>query len=559
MKYDILNIADVRKTERSFLVAMPAFAYESEVHPLLEGELDAYEEAVLKLVSVDLSANGIAHVMNASESLIDEVLSNLECRRMVKKTAGNPWRLDNDGIEYLKGQVRERPSDDSMYGYFFVNPIKRDVMPFFHYGDLSRATLFNKGKQNEGEPILLITRENDLDSTFEDFHRLRNYDVEKAYFSYVKCDRILTRRVNNEITLEEAKSEVATIEAFESQFDDLDSLDEEDFEVIPVSEEKVEKVEPLKSFGNKTIIRLMRGKPGINPKKVFLTMRVVIDPSTSEGFRVTSPFNMKGIDDKYYLRQMLWLMGQSDVRIRRINDEESEGKSLKDFMNHEILQLCESFNADKLNFVHFAQREMPHLVANQNQFRELYDTLAGEYGLMQRNPDLRGQKNIIRDLGSDVVESLLNHFFKEKDSTEMRNVSNLALKDLKRLDGEIFLRQMLNRTFLSESDVAGWSVKNLDKPIRNMANSHGNGAWEKLVNILVLNYYNPTDFTKRLLEADNISTMVRRIGTLNRVRNLVTHTKTGANARIFGQQDYQEYKDNIFAFVDGVVAALGKN
>lgn len=559
MKYDILNIADVRKTDRSFLVAMPALAYESEVHPLLEGELDAYEEAVLKFVSVGLSTAGIAHVMNASESLIDEVLSNLECNKMVKKTAGSPWTLDNDGEEYLKGQVRERPSDDSMYGYFFVNPIKRDVMPFFHYGDLGRATLFNQGKQNEGEPILLITRENDLDSTFEDFQHLRNYDVEKAYFSYVKCDRILTRRVNNEITLEEAKSEVAAIEAFESQFDDLDSLDEEDFEVIPVSEEKVEKVEPLKSFGNKTIIRLMRGKPGINPKKVFLTMRVVIDPSTSEGFRVTSPFNMKGIDEMYYLRQMLWLMGQSDVRIRRINDEESEGKSLKDFMNHEILQLCRSFNTDKLNFVHFAQREMPHLVANQNRFRKLYDILAGEYGLMQRNPDPRSQKNIIRDLGSDVVESLLNHFFRETDSIEMRNVINQAVRELEQRGGESFLRQMLSKTFMSDSDVASWNTKNLDKPIRNMVRSHGNGAWEKLVNILVLNYYNPTEFTKRLLEADNISVMVRRIGTLNRVRNLVTHTKTGANARIFGQQDYQEYKDNIFAFVDGVVAALGKN
>lgn len=548
MKFDILNIADVRKGETSFLVAMPALAYECEAHTLLEEELDAYEEAVLKFVSAGLSTGGIAHALNASESLISEVLSNLESNQFVKKTAGNPWVLDDAGVEYLKGNVRERPADDSQYGYIFVNPIKKDVLPFFYHGDLNRAPLFDPHYQNEDEPILKITRGDDEETTFVGCQRPKTYDVEKAFVGFVKCNEILERRANNEISIDEAKSEIAAINAFEAEFEGLDSLDEEDTAVLPdIAEEVAEK----KPIDGKKLIRLLQNKPGSNPRKVFLTMRVVIDPSTSAGFRISSPFNMRGVDEEYYLRQMQWLVAQPNVYIGK--------ETLESFMNREILKLCRSFNADKLYFKHFAQRDMPHLYVREKQFSGLYKELEGEYGVMQRNPDIREQKNIVRNLGGDVVESLLNLYFKNQESRVYWNVSKCALDDIKALGGEDFLSEMLKKTFLSNRDVEKWNVDYLDRAIKSMPKSHGNGAWEKLVNILVLNYYSPTVFTKRLLEADNISKVVEQVGVLNRVRNLASHSLTDGKAKVFSEQDYIKYKENVFAFVENILVTFEKN
>ena len=69
MPIDILNIANCRSDsseKNSFLIAMPAFAIECEVHPPLENELDVYEETVLKFISINFSRNTIANALNIS-------------------------------------------------------------------------------------------------------------------------------------------------------------------------------------------------------------------------------------------------------------------------------------------------------------------------------------------------------------------------------------------------------------------------------------------------------------------------------------------------------------
>ena len=124
MSVDILNITQYEANNQAIDMALPVLAIECEATPPLENYLDAYEEAVLKLVSLGLSTNGISKTLNAAESLIDEILALLEIKNYAKRETGKPWKLTEDGEKYLDGTIKERASSESQYGFMFINAIK---------------------------------------------------------------------------------------------------------------------------------------------------------------------------------------------------------------------------------------------------------------------------------------------------------------------------------------------------------------------------------------------------------------------------------------------------
>lgn len=542
MRYDILNIANCRydrKDSQSFLVAMPAIAIECEVHPPQDDELDVYEETVLKFISIGFSLAGVANALNASETFIEEIYANLESNQLIQKKAGNPWELTNKGIEYLKGIVKERPSDQAVYGYFFVNPIKKDILPFFYKGNLDQAPLFQKK-----EPDVLpekITIEGNEENTFQNIH-IKNSELKKAFSAFVKCNKILKRRDNDEISHEEAQSEISALLIFEDEYSDLDSFDEEEYFIAPpitVTKNGAESVNR-----EHQLVKKLSSKP----KNVYLTVKITIDPSLPEGYKITSPFNMKNIDEKYYLRQMQWLKEQSNVFL---------GESrLGDHLKEEIVKLCGDFDENRMAFDSFVLVHMPHLYSKKEQFRQLYDDISYSYGAMQRNPSFREQKNIVRDLGSDVVENLLNRFFRDYDDFKLKRIGKKAEQELKQQEESIFLENLLSKTLLSSNDIPRWDKKQLGKVIYNLTKSHGSGALEKLMNLLILNYYEGSKNTKRFFEADNASKLFKQVIVLNKIRNLVSHNNMGIN---FKYNDYLTYIDIIFSFADGLVAVFERN
>ena len=74
MSIDILNMGRFDTNDQAIDIALPVLAIECEATPPLENFLDAYEETVLKLVSLGLSTNGISKTLNATESLVEEIL-----------------------------------------------------------------------------------------------------------------------------------------------------------------------------------------------------------------------------------------------------------------------------------------------------------------------------------------------------------------------------------------------------------------------------------------------------------------------------------------------------
>lgn len=541
MPIDILNIANCRSDsseKNSFLIAMPAFAIECEVHPPLENELDVYEETVLKFISINFSRNTIANALNISETFIEEIYAHLEIEQFIQKTAGNPWIITERGANYLKGIVKDRPSDQAIFGYFFINAIKKDVLPFFYNGNLEHAPLYKKWGNDSFPTKILI--EKSEDNTFQNV-KVKNSDLKTALSRFIKCSNILKSRDNDEISFEEAKSEIATLDSLEDQFDDLDSFDEIENDIDYTSEGHFKNEE--ENIKRNQLVR----KLSTPPKKVYLTMQITIDPSIPEGYRVSSPFNLRGIDERYYHRQLQWLKAQPSVYLEETN--------LGACLNNEIVKLCKDFNKSQINFDNFALAHMPNLHSCKEKFLSVYDTLSYCYGAMQGNLSIREQKHIVRDLGEEVVERLLNMFFREYNDSELKQISKKASYDLKNLSQAKLVTNLLSKTFL-DSGIMSWSDDFIKTSLSHLTKSRGNGALEKMVNLLIVNYYDPTTNTKSLLEADNASEMFRRGSELNRIRNLASHDKEGQK---FDHNHYHIYKENIFTFADGIIAALGRN
>ena len=284
MSIEILTLGRFEPNEKAVNVALPVLAIECEVTPPIENFLDAYEETVLKLISIGLSSRGIAETLNATESLIEEILDNLASKNYIEKEIGRPWKVTDDGNKYLSGEIGERESDNSQYGYMFVNAIKKDVLPFFYQGDINQISLF-RGNVLPAK----LTVCGDEEKTFEPFTPKRT-KLKEAYRNYFKNANTSKQYDDGDITRDEA------IDRFEG----LDSFDEEADEPITLEDAAAESKRALQS--NMFIRALNRP-----PKRIYLTMRIIIDPQSPGGYKVESPFDFNGLDNTYFLRQIQWL------------------------------------------------------------------------------------------------------------------------------------------------------------------------------------------------------------------------------------------------------------
>ena len=214
MSIEILTLGRFEPNDKAVNVALPVFAFECEATPPIENYLDAYEEAVLKLVSIGLSSHGIAGTMNATESLIEEILDNLEQKKYVEKEIGRPWKVTDDGKKYLSGEIGERESDNSQFGYMFVNAIKKDVLPFFSQGDINQIALF----RGNALPAKLTVC-GDEEKTFEPFTPKR-VKLKEAYRRYFKNADTSKQYDDGDITLEEAIDLFAGFDSFDEEEDE---------------------------------------------------------------------------------------------------------------------------------------------------------------------------------------------------------------------------------------------------------------------------------------------------------------------------------------------------
>ena len=193
MSIDILNMTKYDSNSRAKDVALPVLAIECEAMPPIQNYLDAYEEAVLKLIRLGISKRGISKTLNASESLVERILQQLKEKQYVIRKTGQPWMLSEDGISYLDGSIQERASVESQYGYMFINAIKKEVFPFFYLGNIGEISLF------KGERPPRFSVDNDENKTFSSIS-VKQSILRKAYKMFFRNKGLVSRLEEGEIT-----------------------------------------------------------------------------------------------------------------------------------------------------------------------------------------------------------------------------------------------------------------------------------------------------------------------------------------------------------------------
>ena len=511
-------MAKLKQNDRAIDIALPVLAIECEATPPLENYLDAYEETVLKLMAIGLSTRGIASALNATESLIEKILDNLNRKKYAIKETGKPWKLSEDGDKYLNGSVDDRESDNSQFGYMFINAIKKDVLPYFFQGDLYQAPLFR------GTPLpIKLTIGGDENKTFDDYLPKRTM-LKEAYKKFYRNSDTSKQYDEGEITFDEAIY----------LFEDLDSFDEEDennpAEVISEPNQKI--------ITSNMFVRALN-RP---PKHVYLTMRIILAPQYPGGYRVESPFDFNGIDHNYYLRQFQWLAAAGSTYIG--NEE------LDSFLTREIRQLAPEYNSAEKDFSVFVLEKMPLLKLYKDRFSSVYNDMGSIYSLMQSQNCLLVKENIVSNISRSVVESLFNNFFRGVKKDTLHNISSNAVHDLDYYGVNAFRRQIFQQTGL-DSYSFPWGHKYASAVIGRLSTTKGNSIVEKLFNVVVLNYYLGTPQSKALLSKPSSQRMYELADQLNQIRRKVSHD----TEERFETKDYEFYMANVFTLINSLLEA----
>lgn len=520
MNIDILSMRRFEQNGNAIDIALPVLAIECEATPPIENELDAYEEATLKLVALGLSGRGIAKCLSAPESLIDDVLSNLEAKKYIVHKGQQSRTLTCNGQHFLDGEIKERESAESQYGFMFVNALKKEILPYFHLGNLDRISLF-KGQSFPAH----LTSNGDEALTFAPISvkRTRLRSAYKAYNHNVKNSNKLDK---GELTREEAIDLFADLETFDEEQEEQVTLDPQpDTHVLR---------------GNMFIRSLER-----QPRKRFLHMRIILDPTYPGGYRAESPFDFVGIDNDFFLRQIQWAERSETVYI--------EGEPLKKFLAREICKLSPMFDSSVKDFHVFVLEKIPQLELGKTRFSRIYENMEKIYVLMkQRRIGLLEKENIVSNLSRNVLEAAQNALFRTIDKSSLSRIRSCAIEEIDYRGIEAFKKQFCSYCNM-EASVVNWLNQNrLTNIINRLGYTFGNSVIEKYINMLLVEYYLGEVRIHQYLSSIDATATYRTLDHLNQIRRKVSHD-TGIP---FVDEDYDNYMANVFNVVNDLLSAL---
>lgn len=515
MSIDILNMAKYESNPQAIDIALPVFAVECEANPPIKNHLDAYQEAVLRFVGLGLSSHGIATTLNATESLIDEILDTLEGKKYVIKETGKPWMLTEDGMKYIDGEVQERESKESVYGYMFINAIKKEVLPFFYSGDIGRIDTFYPNIQK-------INLSNDETVTFEPIN-LKQQKLRSAYKQYMHNRDISEDYNEGNITKEEA------IDLFE----EIDSFDEDSYDEPATTVE----LHP-QTLSKNMFIRPLKKEP----VKYYLRMRLIIDPSYPGGYRAESPFDFGGIDNNYFLKQLQWFENSEDVYI---SDE-----IFAEYLNREICKISPAYKNCNKDFSVFVLERMPLLKQYRARLPYVYEDMERIFNLMQQNITLLEKENIVQNITRSVIEGIMNSMFRLVNKTDLNTIRNNAYDDITAY-GHGYKNTISRNLNLNKDLVYGISVNYLKTIVNRLNYTFGNSTMEKFINMMVVDYHLGNKYIHRFLTQNDINQLYKTIDKLNQIRRKVSHDTDER----FTDADYDYYMSNVFNLINNLLDA----
>lgn len=520
---------ELHESGNSIVALLPVWAYECEVHPPYERELDAYEDAVLRMVRLEMGPNAIANALNASLSLIGTIISNLQDKAFVEKKSAQGWRITNDAQAYFDGYYKEKASENAEYGYMFVSALRKDVLPYYHRGSLDAVRLLRGG--------FSISRQGNDEETYQPFIP-DNRSLGKAYSIFQKAMKAYNLQAEQEISISEA-SQIA-----EDLFADLDSMDEYEPEDFALSKDTAEAAIAALEMQEIQKERLIVRRLNKNAQKCYLRLRITFDPSVSNGFRVDSPFDLRGIDNSCYLRQIQWMMNSDDILL---------GKDpLRVFLERESVKLGSSRRVQDLVYEPFLREKLPLLIIHKDSFPKIYEDFRHIYSDIQNQSTLMDQENIVNQICTKMLEALYRRIFQSVPEATLKAVNTQALREIRQYGAAQYKSKLLAICNLPSDTLQRTSPQVVEKAIKNLPFTKGNSVLEKMFNLMSLYYLAPNPMIRRYVDLDDFQVYVDQIADLNRIRNSVAHNADHP----FTTQSYTDFMNKVFPVAHRMIKTI---
>lgn len=539
MSADVLIFSEGRDDEQrqSYNVLLPVYAVECEAHPPVETELDAYEEAVLKFLNIDLPPASIRDAINVTQGMLDTILSQLAQRGYAERKKNIGWVITEAGQRYLKNeQTEELVSKNSEHGYMFVSALRKDILCYFHKGPIDKIRVRQSTPNDH-----TLRRNGNEQETFTGIS-VSSRQLGRVYAAWRKLDDRLAANDRSEQRKESVEESHIIAEQL---FADLESYDEVDETPLP------ERVDTLRDGCNiedlgevkedrKRYIRKLETPH----KRFYIQICLIFDPSKLNGYDTESPFSrLGGIDTPWFLRQIQWMARSEGITL--------DNTPLREFLDRE----CVKFGGtaplkEKDVSVHMLQ-VIPRLKYHQELFPALYNIYPELYSLQQRASSILEKESVVTQFCTKLLEPLFNMIFKTVPESTLRRIRAQIRRDDQAGDANLVCQRIENATGVSMAAL-GWNVGMVMTAIGRLERTHGNSTLEKAINLLTLYACAPSPNVRRYIEAEDLSNHLMKVGQLNDIRRSVSHD---TNHR-FNEHDYNQFMQIVYPIADRLLLAI---
>lgn len=539
MSADVLIFSEGRDDEQrqSYNVLLPVYAVECEAHPPVETELDAYEEAVLKFLNIDLPPASIRDAINVTQGMLDTILSQLAQSGYAERKKNIGWVITEAGQRYLKNeQTEELVSKNSEHGYMFVSALRKDILCYFHKGPIDKIQVRQSTPNDH-----TLRRNGNEQETFTGIS-VSSRQLGRVYAAWRKLDDRLAANDRSEQRKESVEESHIIAEQL---FADLESYDEVDETPLP------ERVDTLRDGCNiedlgevkedrKRYIRKLETPH----KRFYIQICLIFDPSKLNGYDTESPFSrLGGIDTPWFLRQIQWMARSEGITL--------DNTPLREFLDRE----CVKFGGtaplkEKDVSVHMLQ-VIPRLKYHQEMFPALYNIYPELYSLQQRASSILEKESVVTQFCTKLLEPLFNMIFKTVPESTLRRIRAQIRRDDQAGDANLVCQRIENATGVSMAAL-GWNVGMVMTAIRRLERTHGNSTLEKAINLLTLYACAPSPNVRRYIEAEDLSNHLMKVGQLNDIRRSVSHD---TNHR-FNEHDYNQFMQIVYPIADRLLLAI---
>jgi hypothetical protein len=521
MSIEIINLRNFKNTDNDRVVdiAFPVLAFECEVSVPIEKEIDAYQEAILKLISIGLTKSNIQKTLNITESLCGSILNNLEIRNYIEVTS-NGYTLTAKAEKYMNELVINDPDTESKFGFILTSAIKKEPLWYFHEGDI-----YNIPRSDSKLVERKLTIENKEGKTFESAD-IQGWRLDKAFSLYCRITEIQEKKNN---TLDEEILDLfAGIEA---------DLSEADYQND--SKELTDNDKGRKNTVSRNLkIRKLKSKP----KELYLQMRIVIDASTPGGFSVESPFDFDGYDDVLFLRQIQWIINPvHNVYFGKVKFSEFMSKEI-----HKLLpKISENVNKDV-----YIMNKLPILYTEKDKYTRVFEDIGMIIDLMQqKNLTSLTKENIVRSFNKNLIEYLMGRLFRTVPEEDRRKISTLAYNEYKHTGN---MTERFAKVIGVDRNVLPQNTNVVYEAIKKINITNGYSIYEKLLNLIVYQYYQSSPQIRKFFQIEGIGDYINIVYKLNGIRNSAIHSTDSP----FTNQDYEYYIEHIFDVANRLLESL---